>query len=193
MTGAAFPQVSARSPRLAGGVLLVALAVAGCGSSSGGVAADHGTSSGKPASKATGSPSGPAGRPSASASPPPPPRPTASDGTRYAACADGTCEVAVARPVHIAVDGGTLVVTKVKREDSVEFDLTLANGGGGSGTLKGTCGTIFTFYPGGGGAGTMCSSATSKPTRPSPVPGALSMQLAGWDADHAAVLRLVSG
>lgn len=122
----------------------------------------------------------------------PSPAPTASDGRRYAACADGTCEVAVSRSVDIAVNGGTFSVTKVKPGDSVGFEVTLAGGGGGSGTLKGTCGTIVRFYPGFTSLIT-CGDADSTPAPPSPAPGALSLQLAGWDSDDAAVLRLVSG
>ncbi|MFG2780963.1 hypothetical protein ACGFY7_24305 [Streptomyces prunicolor] len=133
----------------------------------------------------------PATRTTPAASHPPRPAPTASDGRRYAACADGTCEVAVARSVDIAVNGGTFSVTKVKPGDSVDFEVTLA-GGGGSGTLKGTCGAIVRFSPGSTSMIT-CGDADSTPAPPSPAPGALSLQLAGWDSDDAAVLRLVSG
>jgi hypothetical protein len=180
----------------------VALLVAGCGSSSddgasGNSASSKGKPSGKPARKVTApaSTSKPVDPP-ATSTPPPSPSPTpvtASDGTRYSACADGTCEVAVSRPVRIAVEGGTLSVTKVKPEDSMGFELTFASGGGGSGTLKGTCGAVFTFYRGGGAGASSCGTDTSAATPPAPEPGALLMQLAGWNSDGAAVLRLVSG
>ena len=186
--------------------LAAALLLAGCGSGTpegGGSAGTpgHGGSAGTPehgGSAATPGHGGSAAsrpvasRPTPAASTPPPPAPTASDGRRYAACADGTCEVAVSRSVDIAVNGGTFSVTKVKPGDSVGFEVTLAGGGGGSGTLKGTCGTIVRFYPGFTSLIT-CGDADSTPAPPSPAPGALSLQLAGWDSDDAAVLRLVSG
>ncbi|WP_019060242.1 hypothetical protein [Streptomyces prunicolor] len=186
-------------------VLVAGLLLAGCGSATperggstataehGGSAATSahgGSAASRPAATATGK--APATPTTPAASAPPPPAPTASDGRRYAACADGTCEVAVSRPVDIAVNGGTFSVTKVKPGDSVDFEVTLAGGGGGSGTMKGTCGTIVRFYPGSTSLIT-CGNADSTPAPPSPAPGALSLQLAGWDSDDAAVLRLVSG
>ncbi|MGW0835072.1 hypothetical protein [Streptomyces prunicolor] len=192
-------------------VLAAGLLLAGCGSATperGGSAAtpEHGGSAASRPATSRPVASRPAGRTTAAtatgkppatpttpaASTPPPPAPTASDGRRYAACADGTCEVAVARSVDIAVNGGTFSVTKVKPGDSVDFEVTLAGGGGGSGTMKGTCGTIVRFYPGSTSLIT-CGAADSTPAPPSPAPGALSLQLAGWDSDDAAVLRLVSG
>ncbi|MEV0474631.1 hypothetical protein [Streptomyces prunicolor] len=178
-------------------VLVAGLILAGCGSATperGGstaTSAHGGSAASRPAATATGKAPATPTTPAASTPPPPPPAPTASDGRRYAACADGTCEVAVARPVDIAVNGGTFSVTKVKPGDSVDFEVTLA-GGGGSGTMKGTCGTIVRFYPGSTSLIT-CGNADSTPAPPSPAPGALSLQLAGWDSDDAAVLRLVSG
>ncbi|MGW3624766.1 hypothetical protein [Streptomyces sp. NPDC000880] len=84
-------------------------------------------------------------------------------------------------------------MTKVKPDDSLNFELTLANGGQASGTMKGTCGTTATFHQSGGGMSTTTCGASSTPTPPAPESGALKMQLAGWNSDHAAVLRLVSG
>lgn len=175
--------------------LAAALLLAGCGSGppdgGGSAASRHAGKTTAPG--ATGTASTDRTTPTASpTSTPPPPPPTASDGTRYAACADGTCEVAVSRPVDIAVNGGTFSVTRTRPGNSVDFEVTLATGGGGSGTLKGTCGTIARFYPGSVSMVT-CSDADSTPTPPAPEPGALSLQLAGWDSDDAAVLRLVSG
>ncbi|MFC8665798.1 hypothetical protein [Streptomyces sp. NPDC057199] len=71
--------------------------LAGCGSASvDGASADPG-----PAGTATTAPAGdePLATPTISA----PPSPTASDGTRYAACADGTCEIRVAEGAEVPV------------------------------------------------------------------------------------------
>ncbi|MFJ2812675.1 hypothetical protein [Streptomyces sp. NPDC087294] len=185
-----FP-VSMRTRLLAAGVVLVTSLVAGCGS-----AADRGASgAGESAAVASASRSGASVSPSTSRSAPVTSAPplTAADGTRYAACADGTCEVAVSRPVDIAVDGGTLSLTKVKPDDSVDFKLTLADGGQASGVMKGNCGATLFFQGGLSGVNTGTCKAGGTPPPPTSRPGALSMQLAGWDADHRAVLRLVSG
>jgi hypothetical protein len=117
---------------------------------------------------------------------------TAADGTRYAACRDGTCEVAVAKSVKIRIRRGTLSLTKFRAGKSVNFKLDLSDGGGGNGTLKGTCGTIAIFLPGGGGRGVFCN-ASGIPQRPEVEAGEVALQLAGWTADGAAVLRVVSG
>jgi hypothetical protein len=176
-------QVPSRTLRTVSATLLAALLAAGCGTQSGG----GGDADRRPTARES---SGEPGR-TPTASPSPPRKPTASDGTRYAACADGTCEVAVSRPVDIAVDGGTLEVTEVKAGDKVEFELTPASGAGSSGTLKG-CGTVLQVYPGGGGARSSVCEEGEIPDAPEPVPGIFQMQMAGWDDDHAAVLRLVS-
>ncbi len=198
---ALFP-VSSRSLWPAGAALVAALLMTGCGSSSdsstSGTSKPSSTPTSTPTSKVTehASPSKPADTRTTPAPSPPPtaPPPSASDGTRYSACADGTCEVAVARPVRINVGGGTLSVTEVKPEDSLHYKLAFAAGGAGSGTLKGTCGGVSTFYRSGGISATTCADGVnSTPEPPAPEPGALSMQLVGWNSDHAAVLRLVSG
>lgn len=168
--------------------VVAASLVAGCGSQR-----DNGASGSE--ASASVSPSAAASEPSeptTSPSPPTRPRPKAADGSRYAACADGTCEVYVTRPVRIKVRGGTFSVTKVKPNDSMDFKLRFSAGGGGSGTLKGTCGGIATFYRG-GGIRTVTCDASGVPKRPAREPGALSLQLAGWSSSGAAVLRLVSG
>ena len=116
---------------------------------------------------------------------------TAADGTRLAACADGTCEVAVSRPVRIRLRTGTLKVTAVEADDAVEIDLTLRNGGGGTGTLRGTCGTI-SYFSASGGRGEFCADASAAPKRPRPARGEVALQLAGWTTDGAAVLRVVT-
>ncbi|ONH38152.1 hypothetical protein [Protofrankia coriariae] len=104
---------------------------------------------------------------------------------------DGTCEVSVHGPVDIAVGPDALSVTKVS-PDGLDFELSLANGGQASGTLKGTCGTIFTFLRGGGFRSGFCAPGKVQGP-PAPEPGTVSVQLAGWSSDGAAVLRLVSG
>lgn len=62
----------------------------------------------------------------------------------------------------------------------------------GSGTLRGACSAVTTFYMAGGISSQTCRSDGVVPTPP-PVPGAVSMQMTGWTVDGAAVLRLVSG
>jgi hypothetical protein len=165
-------------------VLLVV--IAGCGARN-----DHGTSGGgttAPTTSPSVTPSSPSPSPSAVAPSPP----VAADGTSLAACADGTCEVAVSGPVRIKLRDGTFSVTKIEATVAMDFELRLSAGGGGSGTLKGTCGTVATFYLGGGGSGKSCDS-TGIPATPPPIQGAVSIQLVGWSTDGAAVLRLVSG
>ncbi|MEE1939986.1 hypothetical protein V1L54_11340 [Streptomyces sp. TRM 70361] len=177
---------------MAVGVLLAALLAAGCGSGPAGEGADGGeTPAGGATTRAGTSRPAPTGTPSATSSPPAP-KPTASDGTRYSACADGTCEVAVARPVDITVGGGTFSVKGVKPGHELTFEIVTADGATGSGTLKG-CGTVLSFSPGGGGVTSTACDAGGVPEPPDPEPGALLIQMAGWSADRAAVLRLVSG
>ncbi|MEV4753582.1 hypothetical protein AB0J86_00465 [Micromonospora sp. NPDC049559] len=132
---------------------------------------------------------------------PPAPSPvTAADGTNHRACADGTCEVAVSRPGTIrlggrAGSGSTLVVREVL-DDGLDFDLTLARGGGGSGTLKfkDSCGTIVRFdRSGGGGSGSFCNADGSVLPAPEPQAGVVALQVPGKTSDGAIVLRIVSG
>ena len=175
--------ISGRQGRAAGGLLAVLLA-AGCGSPVAGSA----TAPSAPAS--TTASSEPAVTTTTQPPPPPPPPPTAADGSNYQACRSGSCEVLIPGPVRIAVDGGTLSVTKVSAEEGVEFSLKLS-GGSWSGTLKGTCGGIFRFYRGGGSSVIGCG-ASGVPEPPTAEPGALTMQLAGF-ADGGAVLRMISG
>jgi hypothetical protein len=181
-----------KAPWRAAVAIVATLLVAGCGSSGDADPSASGTTA------SAGTPGTPSASPSpsasaATASPSPTPRPTAADRRRYAACADGTCEVYVPRPVRIRLRGGTLSVTKVKPNESMDFKLTFSAGGQGSGTLKGTCGSIVTFYRAGGGAGFLGCPADGVPARPTPQRGAVQLQLVGWSADGAAVLRLVSG
>jgi hypothetical protein len=113
-----------------------------------------------------------------------PPAPTAQDGSDVNACADGTCEVAIAGPVTIPVPGGSLVVSQVL-DDGIEFDLSAAVGGG-SGTLRGFCTAAF-----GGGGGSMTCPVTGPADPPASSPGLLAVQMVGV-YDGAAILRIVS-
>jgi hypothetical protein len=172
-------------------ILLAALALAACGESSNPAppaAAPSASPAAPPSTSASAVPSAP---PTASPTPPPAPKATAADGTRLAACADGTCEVAVSRPARIKLRTGTLEITKVTANDVVAIDLSLRNGGGGTGTLRGTCGTI-SYFSASGGRGEFCADASAAPKRPRPERGEVALQLAGWTADGAAVLRVVT-
>ncbi len=113
-----------------------------------------------------------------------PPAPTASDGADFQACADGTCEVAIAGPATIPLPGGQLVVTTVLA-DGIDFELSGATGGG-SGSLRGYCTVTF-----GGGGGTMTCPREGPPDPPAPTPGSLTLQIAGVH-DGAALVRIVS-
>ena len=179
--------------------LLAVLAVAACGGSPDPAPPAESPSVPPAASQSAASPSAPTSAdpsaPTGSAEPsdaPPAPDVTAADGTRVAACADGTCEVAVSRPARIKLRTGTLKVIKVKPDNEVEFDLTLRGGGGGSGTIRGTCGTISYFSASGGGRGEFCADASAPPEQPSPARGEVALQLAGWTTGGAAVLRVVT-
>ncbi|MEU4765221.1 hypothetical protein AB0H12_18380 [Actinosynnema sp. NPDC023794] len=156
---------------LAGG-LLAALATAGCGPVSGTAVPAPMTATTTTTTTTTTTP----------------PAPTAADGANYAACADGTCEVALSGPVDIPLGGaagpGTFAVRAVLA-DGIEFELTSAIGGG-SGSLKGHC--TATFVPGGGGMS--CSNKPSPP--PEPRAGVLAVQMVGV-VDGTAVVRLVTG
>lgn len=180
------------------GVVLGALLVAGCGAGAGDSSGTASSASPVPSTSSVPSPSAsasmsdtPTETPSASAEPVPPPA-TAADGTRYSACADGTCEVAVSRPVRIKIKGGRLSVTKVRAGDVVTYDLTLTGGGGGSGTLGGTCGEIFRIYRGGGVQVITCH-ASGVPARPKAERGSVALQFLGWTSGGAGVVRVVSG
>lgn len=166
-------------PRTAG-LLFAALVLAGCG------AEPHSATS-PPSSPPT---STPTTTTSTTTTPPPP---TAADGADFTKCADGQCEVAITAPVTINVAGHSFVVKSVGA-DGLEFDLSLASGGSASGTLKGTCGSIMTFYTNGtgGGAGTFCNPDNGPQPAPVLQPGLFQLQLAGLN-DHQAVVRMVAG
>ncbi|MFB9830631.1 hypothetical protein [Actinoallomurus acaciae] len=118
------------------------------------------------------------------------PAPTAADGTRYSACEDGDCEVAVSKPVKIRLGGrvgpGVLSVKKVL-PDGVKIDLTLP-GGGGKGSIKGHC--TSTFHVQSAGGGLSCPVKPSGP--PEPQAGDFAIQLVAVTGGTA-ILRLATG
>ncbi|WP_086685291.1 hypothetical protein, partial [Amycolatopsis pretoriensis] len=111
--------------------------------------------------------------------------PTATDGSDYAACTDGTCEVRVRGPVDIPLTGQgglhRLSVASVT-DDGIGF----STDSGATGTL--TPGCVLTLYE--NGSGSSCSSGT--PQKPKPVDGVLALQIADL-REGTAILRLVSG
>jgi hypothetical protein len=158
--------------RAASCVLLAALTVAGCGGSGG-------------------APSGaaPSGAPSEAISPPSTtdaPAP-AEDGTNFAACSDGNCEVEVSGPVDIPLtgQGGITKLSVTKVEPSGLSFTTTSKGGTGSGDLRGGC--TLTFFSGGGG-----SSCGGKQNPPGRQTGVLAMQIARTTNGHP-ILLLVAG
>lgn len=185
----AAPAAGGRSPLLAGGVLLVALLTSACGTQPDGGTAGEG----RKEPRATASSPEPGTTEAATSAPAPPPL-TAEDGTDYAACEDGTCEVAVPGPgpVEVPVAGGTFTAKKVTAGDAVKFELSTPALGTATGTMKGHCGTVMKFYPGGGGMVSKACEDGTTPSPPTPQPGMLQLQLVGWDADEAAVIRFVS-
>ncbi|MBN6033632.1 hypothetical protein [Amycolatopsis sp. 195334CR] len=110
--------------------------------------------------------------------------PVAADGSDYAACADGTCEVLVSGPAEIALSGTAGISKLVVR--AVEGNGIRFEAGGSSGSLSANC--ISTFYENGGGSS--CSTAPRE--APAPVDGIVAMQIASVQ-DGTAVLRVVSG
>lgn len=114
----------------------------------------------------------------------------AADGTRYAACSDGTCEVAVRGKKKITFRRGTLSVTKFAAGKEFDFRLDLRRGGGGHGTLKGTCGSVAYFS--GSGVRVVGCGASGVPQKPAPQRGEVALQLIGWTTDGSAVLRLAT-
>jgi hypothetical protein len=114
-----------------------------------------------------------------------PPGPAAADGIRYAACADGSCQVGVYRPVRITVRGNILTVTRMLA-DGFDYRVALANGASSSGSLRGHCTLRLT----GGGGGLACS-LSSQPPAPREA-GVFLIQLQGM-AGRNAVIRLLAG
>jgi hypothetical protein len=179
-------------------VLLAATLAGGCGSSR-----EDDKAAATPSTTASSSaePSGPTPTtPSPTATTPSPSPVSAADGTNYKACADGTCEVTVSRPITLRLGGragagSTLVVRKVL-SNGLDIDLSLTGGGGGSGTLlfKDSCGTIARFSSSGSGGGSsMCNADGSPLPPPQPQAGMVALQVPGKTSGGAIVLRVVSG
>ncbi|HEY8455640.1 MAG TPA: hypothetical protein VIL34_08600 [Actinopolymorphaceae bacterium] len=106
--------------------------------------------------------------------------------------------MAIGRPVTIrlggATGGGTLTIRKVL-SNGIDFDLSLAGGGGGTGQLlfKGECGPVFWFSSYGGGSGTFCKGDGRALPAPKPRPGMVGLQVPGKTRSGSIVLRIVSG
>jgi hypothetical protein len=123
--------------------------------------------------------------------------PTAANGTDYATCASGSCEVAVSGPVDIRFGGagaGTLSITSVG-PGGVDFNLNQDAGESANGTLKPGCGTA-SFAAAGGMSGTF-GSATSDSTSclhqwPAAEPDAVTLQMPAV-IGNTAILRIVIG
>ncbi|MGH3379835.1 MAG: hypothetical protein ACRDP6_34405 [Actinoallomurus sp.] len=167
-----------RHPRWPGHVACAALAALAAPT-----AAGCGTDSGPTATTAT-----PRPVPTATKTTPAPPK--AADGTRYSACKDGNCEVAVSKPVKIRLGGrigsGTLSIKKVL-SDGVKIYLTLP-GGGGDGSIKGHC--TSTFHIASAGGGLSCPVKPAGP--PKPDAGDFAIQLVAVTG-KTAILRLATG
>lgn len=125
-----------------------------------------------------------------SPSPAPEPSVSAADGQDIRACADGNCEVAVAKPVTVRFQGpvgpATLSVTEVG-PNKIEYAVKSGNGqskGGASGPGQG-CITVLRENGGGNSCGGLPG------TRPSAQPDAVVIQ-AATGADGTALLHIVS-
>ncbi|MFD2469135.1 hypothetical protein [Amycolatopsis silviterrae] len=117
--------------------------------------------------------------------------PSARDGTNYAACSGGACEVAVTGPVTIPLADARLSSLKVLKinADSVEVGMVLSHGPSIGTTVKNGC--TATFFAGGPAAAyiTWCSA------EPPDMPGTEVKRLVTVKsiADGTAILSLKSG
>lgn len=115
-----------------------------------------------------------------------PPKPVAKDGTDYAACADGNCEVVVDQPVTITITGHSFAVKSIE-EDRIAYELTMAGGGTASGSLGGACVALVEFNTDGTGSfSTSSCGGTSAPSAPQPRQGRSRLLISGLA--HGAVL-----
>jgi hypothetical protein len=142
--------------------LLVALALTGCDSDSG-------------------------GDPDNGADTPEAPPPSASDGTDYTACDDGTCEVAVTDAVDIVVGEFTYAITDVSEEG---LEMETDNGAGSSTGGSLSVGCVSYLAPNSAGVG--CYEGTGEPLEPDPEPGELALELVDV-TDGTAIIRLTMG
>lgn len=165
-------------PRLVALALLAAFGTAGCGTGS----------DADPGGDASGSAAAESSSPEPSS--PEPEAPTAADGTDYAACDDGSCEVAVSsEPVSFAFDEFTLTVNAT--EDGIE---TRKEGDGGTGTGSMSGGYCLSYVTV-DGTSTSCYGAVEDgavPEPPEPEPGVLALELLDV-TDGTAIIRLTMG
>ncbi|MEU5154692.1 hypothetical protein [Glycomyces sp. NPDC021274] len=120
---------------------------------------------------------------------PTPEQPTAADGTDYAACGDGSCEVAVSEPVDLELDGFTLQVTAVI-EDGVDISTERGGGSTSAGISGGYCVAFLTEN----GVQTGCYGGfvgDERPPVPEAEPGVLIVELLDFTAGTA-ILRITS-
>ena len=111
--------------------------------------------------------------------------PSAADGTKVEACADGNCEIAVSSPIDIRLTGqGDLTTLSVVTVDPDGLRVTTTSTAG-QGSAELVRGCTVRIYSGGGG---MSCGGKQDP----PPPEVLAMQLVSV-ANGIAVLRLISG
>lgn len=121
------------------------------------------------------------------------PKPTTKDGTDYAACADGNCEVTVDEPVTITVAGHSFEVKSIE-DDAAAYVLTFSGGGTASGSTSGPCSSLVEFDLTGHGSmsTSLCGPSQRKLAAPEPRAGFVRLQMAAV-TDHTAVIQIVTG
>jgi hypothetical protein len=159
--------------RAAACLLIIVLAVAGCGASDGAPARHP-----RPQSD--------------SATPVPSPTVTAADGTDVSACDDGNCEILVSGPVviHPHRHGGITKLSVTEVGSSGLGYKTESIEGSGTGDIGPGCTVTVTQY----GEGSECTLGQNGSPQPPPQKqtGVLTMQITAATKDGV-VLRLVSG
>lgn len=120
------------------------------------------------------------------------PKPAAKDGTDYAACADGNCEVAVDAPVTIGVSGHSFAVKTIE-DDRITYELTLKGGGTASGSLGGACVALVEFKSDGSGSfsTSVCGRSSDPEPAPEPRAGRSRLQISGLP-NGAAIIQVVT-
>ncbi len=196
----AYRSRAGRSHRRGAGVVLAALTVltaAGCGGSGRSGEAVSSASSHRQISKSSSERpgSGASGQPSASAagSAPASAPATAADGHDVGACADGTCEIAVSKPVSFRFKGpegpATLSVTEVGA-NKIEYTVVSGSGSVGGGATGRGQGCVTVLRANGGS--NSCGGLGPDAARPSPQPHAVVIQVVPGE-DGTAILDMVSG